>query len=154
YRHPDHIAVHNATVRAFQAAGDAARYPEAGPAYQPQKLYFVYTSRTLLRVGVRLLPLLGRDPRRFGTSHDGDLVSLTEVDYPVPAGSGIPPEAGRAKAAASACHRSQLEGMPEDSGLIGLVMRLWQREETFTRAEPPVPEGQKLRETDLFEGLE
>ena len=28
YRHPDHIAVHRATVAAFKAAGDASMYPE------------------------------------------------------------------------------------------------------------------------------
>ncbi|MDO8491835.1 MAG: PIG-L family deacetylase, partial [Dehalococcoidia bacterium] len=31
YRHPDHIAIHDATVMAFHAAGDPTQYPEAGP---------------------------------------------------------------------------------------------------------------------------
>jgi len=153
YRHPDHIAIHNATVQAFQAAGDPAQYPEAGPAFQPQKLYFDYFSRTMLRVAVRFLPLFGRDPRRFGTNHDVDLVSLTKVDYPVHARIRIPPEAASAKAAASACHRSQLAGMPQDRGLMGPIIRFMQREEAFTRAQPPVAAGQHIRETDLFEGL-
>ena len=39
YRHPDHIAIHNTTVKAFHAAGDPKQYPEACPAFQPQKLY-------------------------------------------------------------------------------------------------------------------
>ena len=153
YRHPDHIAIHNATVKAFQAAGDPAQFPEAGPAYQPQKLYYDYFSRTMLRVGVRLLPLFGRDPRRFGANHDVDLVSLTEVDFPVHAHIRIPAEAARAKSAASACHRSQLAGMPQDRGLMGPIMRFMQREESFTRAQPPVPDGQQVRELDLFEGV-
>jgi N-acetyl-1-D-myo-inositol-2-amino-2-deoxy-alpha-D-glucopyranoside deacetylase/mycothiol S-conjugate amidase len=153
YRHPDHIAIHNATVKAFQAAGDPAQFPEAGPAYQPQKLYYDYFSRTMLRAAVRLMPLFGRDPRRFGTNHDVDLVSLIDVDYPVHARIRIPPEAARAKSAAAACHRSQLEGMPQDRGVLGPIMRFLQREEAFTRAQPAVPDGQPLRETDLFEGL-
>jgi N-acetyl-1-D-myo-inositol-2-amino-2-deoxy-alpha-D-glucopyranoside deacetylase len=153
YRHPDHIAIHNATVRAFQAAGHPSQFPEAGAPYQPQKLYFAYFSRTMLRLGVRLLPLFGRDPRRFGTNHDVDLVSLIDVDYPVHARIRIPPDAARAKSAASACHRSQLGGMPQDRGLLGPIMRFFQREEAFTRAQPPVPDGQPVRETDLFEGL-
>jgi N-acetyl-1-D-myo-inositol-2-amino-2-deoxy-alpha-D-glucopyranoside deacetylase/mycothiol S-conjugate amidase len=153
YRHPDHIAIHNATVKAFTAAGDPAQFPETGPAYQPRKLYFAYFSRTMLRLGVRLLPLFGRDPRHFGTNHDVDLVSLTEVDYPVHAHIRIPPEAARARAAASACHRSQLGGMPQGRGLMGPIIRFMQREEAYTRAQPPVPVGQRVNETDLFEGL-
>ena len=34
YGHPDHIATHNATVKAFYAAGDPAQYPKAGPLYR------------------------------------------------------------------------------------------------------------------------
>src|SRR3990172_2343447 len=40
YRHPDHIACHNATVLAFEAAGDAARFPASLPAYRPPTPYF------------------------------------------------------------------------------------------------------------------
>jgi LmbE family N-acetylglucosaminyl deacetylase len=152
YRHPDHIAIHNAVVRAFPAAGDPAQFPDCGPAYQPQKLYYDVLSRAMLRIGVRILPLLGRDPRHFGQNQDVDLVSLTEVDFPIHARIRIPPEAARAKAAASACHRSQLAGMPRDRGLLGLAIRVLQPRETFMRAQPPVGDPQ-LRETDLFEGL-
>lgn len=40
YPHPDHLQVHTVTVAAFDAAGDPARYVDAGPAWQPQKLYY------------------------------------------------------------------------------------------------------------------
>lgn len=40
YPHPDHIQCHNISVHAFEAAGDPTRYPEAGPAWQPLKLYY------------------------------------------------------------------------------------------------------------------
>lgn len=152
YRHPDHIAIHNATVRAFQAAGDPAQFLECGPAHQPQKLYYEVFPRGLLKFAVRVLPLFGRDPRRFGQNHDVDLVSLTEVDFPVHTRITIPAEAIQAKAAASACHRSQLEGMPPDRGLAGLLMRFMGREEVFMRAQPPVAD-KRLGETDFFEGL-
>jgi LmbE family N-acetylglucosaminyl deacetylase len=152
YRHPDHIAIHHATVRAFQAAGDAAQFPECGPAYQPQKLYYEVFPRGLLKLAIRILPLFGRDPRRFGKNHDVDIVSLAEVEYPIHTRIDIPAESRQAKAAASACHRSQLEGMPQDRGLMGLLMRFMAREEAFMRAQPPVQDD-RLRETDLFEGL-
>lgn len=40
YPHPDHIMCHEVTVAAFDAAGDPARYPAAGPVWQPAKLYY------------------------------------------------------------------------------------------------------------------
>ena len=152
YRHPDHIAIHNATVKAFQAAGDPTQYPEAGPAYQPQKLYYEVFPRRLLRLAVRLMPLFGRDPHRFGQNQDVDLASLAEVDFPIHARIPISAEAARAKSAASACHRSQLGGMPADRGLMGLAMRVFQGQEVFMRAQPLVANG-RLHETDLFQGV-
>ena len=40
YPHPDHIQCHNVSVAAFDAAGDASRYPDAGAPWQPLKLYY------------------------------------------------------------------------------------------------------------------
>ena len=45
YDHPDHVQVHDISVPAFHAAGDPGRYPEAGPAWQPSKLYYTMWSR-------------------------------------------------------------------------------------------------------------
>jgi mycothiol S-conjugate amidase len=43
YPHPDHIQTHNVSVEAFEAAGDPDRYPDAGPVWQPLKLYYDVT---------------------------------------------------------------------------------------------------------------
>jgi mycothiol S-conjugate amidase len=40
YAHPDHIRVHEISVVAFDAAGDPDRFPDAGPPWQPSKLYY------------------------------------------------------------------------------------------------------------------
>src|SRR5260370_1216362 len=40
YGHPDHVRAHQVAVAAFDAAGDASRYPAAGPAWAPTKLYY------------------------------------------------------------------------------------------------------------------
>jgi mycothiol S-conjugate amidase len=40
YPHADHIMCHTVTLAAFEAAGDAARYPDAGAVWQPSKLYY------------------------------------------------------------------------------------------------------------------
>lgn len=43
YPHPDHIACHDVSVAAFDAAGDPDAFPDAGPAWQPLKLYYNQT---------------------------------------------------------------------------------------------------------------
>lgn len=40
YPHPDHIRTHELSIYAMAAAADAARYPDAGPAWQIQKVYY------------------------------------------------------------------------------------------------------------------
>ncbi|GAA0612852.1 mycothiol conjugate amidase Mca [Sporichthya brevicatena] len=40
YPHPDHIACHQVSVAAFDAAGDPGLYPECGEPWQPLKLYY------------------------------------------------------------------------------------------------------------------
>ncbi|MFN8097222.1 MAG: mycothiol conjugate amidase Mca [Dermatophilaceae bacterium] len=40
YPHPDHIMCHDVSTAAFDASGDPARFPTAGPAWQPLKLYY------------------------------------------------------------------------------------------------------------------
>jgi mycothiol S-conjugate amidase len=45
YPHPDHIQVHEVSLPAFDAAGDELRYPDAGPVWQPSKLYYTGFSR-------------------------------------------------------------------------------------------------------------
>ena len=41
YPHPDHIMCHEITMDAFKAAGNPRVFPEAGPPWQPDKLYGV-----------------------------------------------------------------------------------------------------------------
>jgi mycothiol S-conjugate amidase len=45
YPHPDHLRVHEITVLAWDAAGDPDRFPEAGPAFAPLKLYYTMWPR-------------------------------------------------------------------------------------------------------------
>jgi mycothiol S-conjugate amidase len=43
YPHPDHVMCHTISVAAFDAAGDPDRFPDAGPPWQPLKLYYHMT---------------------------------------------------------------------------------------------------------------
>jgi mycothiol S-conjugate amidase len=40
YPHPDHLRVHDISVAAFAAAGNAELFPDAGEPWQPSKLYY------------------------------------------------------------------------------------------------------------------
>jgi mycothiol conjugate amidase Mca len=56
YGHPDHIATHRATVAAFDAAADPARFPEQGlEPWQALKLYYAVWSRTDMRTFNKML---------------------------------------------------------------------------------------------------
>lgn len=150
YRHPDHIAIHQATVQAFYAAGDAAMYPDDLPPFQPAKLYYHTMSRRFLRLAVRVMPLFGKDPHRWGRNGDIDLASLAVEDFPVHAVIDYRPVIGR-KQDASLCHASQ-GGVGMATGLMGWMMRLAGNKETFMRAYPPPISGE--REQDLFSGIQ
>jgi LmbE family N-acetylglucosaminyl deacetylase len=149
YRHPDHIAIHRATLEAFGASGDPARFPGGPPAYRPAKLYYHTFDRRFLRLAVRVIRLLGRDPSRFGQNADIDLADIAAQDFPIHARVRFR-EVADVKARAAACHASQ--GGPPTSGLLGIFFRVTGGSETFMRAEPPAAPG--VREADLFAGIE
>ena len=52
YPHPDHIRCHQVSVAAFEAAGDYARFPDAGEPWTVSKLYYVHG---FLRARMQLL---------------------------------------------------------------------------------------------------
>ncbi len=153
YKHPDHIAIHKATLMAFHMAGDPDWIdPDGLSPYQPHKLYYQTMPKQALRLAVRLLPLLGRDPRHFGRNGDIDIKSLVEEgDFPIHARIAYHPVADKREAAA-ACHASQLGGGPPRRGLLGWAWRIFGEVEQYMRAYPPAEPG--LRETDLFAGVD
>jgi N-acetyl-1-D-myo-inositol-2-amino-2-deoxy-alpha-D-glucopyranoside deacetylase len=150
YRHPDHIAVHDATVRAFALTGRSDFCADGQPPYQPQKLYFYTIPRRYLRWAVRLLPLFGKDPRHWGRNGDVDLASLAVEDFPVHAVVDIS-TVQELKTEASLCHESQ-GGSGMVRGLMGWLGRIGGSREAFMRAYPE-PDG-KVREKDLLSGVE
>lgn len=149
YMHPDHIAVQQATLRAFELASDG-RLNSNLPPYQPERLYYHVFPKGFLRFGVRLLSLFGHDPRKFGRNQDIDLLEVVNRgDFPVHASIDVS-QVQSAREQASACHASQLGGMPL-VGRLNWILRWFNRREYFMRALPVPDEG--LRERDLFAGL-
>jgi len=144
YGHPDHIAIQRATERAFFLAAEDTPI-DSLPPYHAQKLYFHTFPRRSLRFLVRLLPLLGKDPRKWGRNDDINLLEIVEHTYPVHAKINFRSVADL-KEQASACHKSQL--MPGTNGILWAIMRLFSGPESFMRAYPPATPS--TRERDLF----
>ena len=145
YGHPDHIKMHRATLAAWAlVAADAER---------PHKLYFSTFPKTWIRIGVFMLRLLGKDPRKLGRNNDLDLQAMVDATTPTHARVDVSKhfEAGMR---AAACHASQAN--PREVGgrneATQALVKWFSRNALFTRAEPTPRQGEPL-EHDLFAGV-
>ena len=112
YGHPDHITVHQATVAAFAAAGNAALYPAAGTPYQPQKLYYTAMPRSLFEGWATIMVEQGIDVTRFGANEDMDMTGMGVPDELITTHIRASSQAVEARLAAMQCHQTQI---PENS---------------------------------------
>lgn len=147
YKHPDHIHIHKATVLAFEKADDPSFHPESGALFKPRALYFQVFSRRIFKWMVRLMPLVGQDPEKFGRNKDVNLKELAGVDFPIHARVDISPVA-EIKQEAGYQHASQ-GGSQMRRGWMGWLMKLFGEHEEFMRAYPPVNGHHKIA-NDLF----
>jgi LmbE family N-acetylglucosaminyl deacetylase len=148
YGHPDHIATYKHTTEAFQAAGDPGRYPEAGPAWQPDRLFYSVIPMKFFRemreqmeaagVDTSQMPNFEDEPRRF---EDDKITTVIDVS----------PYAER-KLKAGECHATQFgetsffRQMPEN------VLNKLLANEHFAQALPD-PASSPAPQEDLFVGL-
>ena len=151
YGHPDHIKLHLATVRAYAMHyGVQLGYQPDGLmklASNPQpithnapRLYFTAFPKGLVKFGVRVMPLLRQDPRKFGRNKDIDLVKIASWD--VPATVQINTKAYVAmKEKASACHASQ-QAPAQQNRFVRFMFRRNAGKEFYARAYPPVTSGE------------
>jgi mycothiol S-conjugate amidase len=119
YPHPDHLRVHEVSVAAFDAAGDASAFPEAGEPFQPLKLYYVgWSAARVLALHAKFLELGLESPfdagwlerassqiRPYTTAVDISayadvrrqalLAHATQVDPTSPFWFGLPPAVAR-----------------------------------------------------------
>jgi LmbE family N-acetylglucosaminyl deacetylase len=152
YGHPDHIAIHQATVMAFNASGDPQKYPEAGPAFQPQKLYYHVFPHRFFKFTVKMMQFFGRDTHHMGRNKDIDFASFVENEFPVHCVVRLKKQSVQTRNRAAACHASQLSpGSRRGMGLLGLINRIFGPRDCYMRVEPPV-KG-RLHESDLFKGV-
>jgi mycothiol conjugate amidase Mca len=149
YGHPDHIKAYEITHLAYDAAGDAARYPESGAPWRPQKLYMCGRSQAAFERWRQMVQELDLDVPwlRNPQAEDGPRGIATErittrvdvVDY------------AERKVEALRCHRTQISPdfflmkMPPE-----IVRRAFDDEEYVrvrSSVQAPIPED------DLFAGL-
>lgn len=148
YYHPDHIAVHRATVEAFNAVGDAHRSKQ--PVWKPAKLYFHTMPHGFIRIAVKLLPLFGKDPHKFGSNGDIDLTVIASSRFPTHAVINTR-RFTRIQNEASACHASQ-GGLEITRGLRAWLSGIFSGKDTFMRGYPLPYSGERI-ERDLFHGI-
>lgn len=149
YRHPDHIAVHRATVRAFEKL---SMLQEEGKSSNPvKKLYFHTIPRTLLRFMVFTLKIRGKDPHKFGKNGDIDLASIAAEKFPIHAVVDYR-KVARVRERAVVCHASQGGASLTGVGIFAYLRRWLFSKDVFMRFYPPVLKGE-WREKDLFEGI-
>jgi LmbE family N-acetylglucosaminyl deacetylase len=155
YGHPDHIKLHEATMRAYEMRFGLEWRPlpdglwsvARPPAGQPPRLYFFTIPKGLVKFGVRLLPLLRQDPRKFGRNKDIDLMQIASWD--VPATTRVNTRGyERFKMEASECHASQ-QPPAQQNRVVRFLFRRSGRVEYFSRAFPPFEQGERP-ETGLF----
>jgi len=147
YGHPDHIAVHRHTVRAFQLASDPAMYPELGPAWQADRLFYTAIPHSFFIQMREGMVSLGMDTTEF----DRRMAEMPGwPDDKVNVTLGVS-DTVEAKWDALHCHRTQFgpgnlfRQLPEAT-----VKELMSREH-FALAWPQPEPGQRL--SGLFEGL-
>ncbi|WP_238015590.1 mycothiol conjugate amidase Mca [Dactylosporangium sp. AC04546] len=89
YPHPDHVMTHKISMVAFDAAGDASRYPEAGEPWQPLKLYYNmgWSRKRMLALHEAMLEATGESPYTEWIKEWDDRRDVTErVTTRVPCG--------------------------------------------------------------------
>jgi len=159
YRHPDHIATHKAAMAAFYAAADEKLFPDYGPAFQSSKLYFGVFPRRFMKLAIKIMPLLGKDPHKFGKNQDIDLTKMIEPEFPVHAYVKLTRADVQVRQKATVCHASQLGDTSPRKGIFGLVFMLsalfngLAGERDYYMRAYPEPEKKEKVEKDLFERI-
>lgn len=149
YGHPDHVAVSRHTTAAYDLAGDPEAYPDAGAAWQPERLFYTAIPTSTFEVLRERMKALGLDTSMFDQSGavrrsftDDLITSVVDVSAHLDT-----------KSAAFECHRTQhnpnslFRRIPEE------LMREVMAREYYAQARP-APDPGAARSDDLFSGIQ
>lgn len=143
YRHPDHIYIHQATVKAFHAAANENEYKNINlPAHLAGKLYFNTFPRKLAQLLIKIMKLFGKGATKIGRNKDINLEEIFgEADFPMHIKVNYKSFA-QIKLDASNCHKSQLSEGTGGGNLLFRLLRLFKRDtDYFIQAYPEVPDN-------------
>jgi N-acetyl-1-D-myo-inositol-2-amino-2-deoxy-alpha-D-glucopyranoside deacetylase len=155
YGHPDHVQANRIATAAFAVAGDPTRYPTAGRAWAPAKLYYSAFARSAMERFTAALREAGiEDP--FANFQPVDMegrpVDLVTADELVTTEVEIGRYVER-KRASFLAHRTQFGA---DDVMMGLSPEMFGRifmHEQFRLAAGQMGSPAGQRESDLFAGL-
>lgn len=146
YPHPDHLRVHDISIIAWEAAGDPERFPEAGAAWTPSKLYYSTWARarfTAMHEAFLANDLESPFDQKWFDRPSQDHKITTRIDitgyYPV-------------RSAALRAHATQID--PDERFWFGLTDEVAEAAypfEDYELADSRVPT--ETPEDDLFAGL-
>lgn len=161
YGHPDHVKLHHGVLDAYAALwgvridlsrwtdsqGRAASATPAGAAgqagFSPPKLYLTTVPKDRVKRGVKIMPMFGLDPRRYGRNRDIDLVRQATWDVPIT--TRVDARAFfKLKQIAVACHASQLAPMTIQNRFVRWLYRRDQGVEHFSRVYPAWAPGEPV----------
>jgi LmbE family N-acetylglucosaminyl deacetylase len=147
YGHPDHIAIHRWTTLAFQAAGDASQYPDAGAPFAPQRLFHGSIGRSRIRDFADLMRERGIESVFGGI----DIEKMGLPDERITNRIDVRPYV-KLKRAALAAHQTQLNPNGPFAAMPEAVWDEFRATELFELAAGvPFPPGADT--ADLFAGL-
>jgi N-acetyl-1-D-myo-inositol-2-amino-2-deoxy-alpha-D-glucopyranoside deacetylase len=153
YGHPDHVAIHRATVAAMATAGDPSVRPELGAPHIPDKLYATAYPRSKLARSQEDFVRHGLPPIDFGSVQGvpGDAIGTPDerVTTVVDVARWWPRRWESLKA-----HRTQYGANSPFLRLPEEVVRSWLLTDCFVRLHPrPAPGAPQPDEVDLWQGL-
>jgi LmbE family N-acetylglucosaminyl deacetylase len=144
YGHPDHIALSRFVTEAFDAAGDAARFPEAGSPWQASRLFYGVMARSFFDQVRAALAEAGED---LGPFNQPEMANLGFEDDAITAFIDVAAQFD-AKRAGFEAHQTQFGSQSPMRRIPEAAQRSMQSQEHFVLARPEPAAGMHL--TDLF----
>jgi len=146
YGHPDHIHVYRSVVKALEVAADKSIEIEGMSPFHPEGVFLQTFSRKFMRWVVKLMPLFGKDPTKFGKNGDINFVEILQTEFPIHVRIHYRKYAA-IREKASACYHSQ--GGDQQSGFfITWLERLFSATEDYMQYYP-TPQNRRVRK-DFF----
>ncbi len=146
YGHPDHIAMHFRATAAFDAAGDASKFPTSGAPFTPKRLF--YNAIPMAEFGRMMQEMRERGIDIPEIAEDDDLMTLPRLE---PNCIVDVSDVVDTKEKAMLTHRTQVSDMGPFMSMPEDIRRRFFGREYFYLARPTLPAGEML--DDLFANM-